>query len=283
MWTEIQEVVLLLFGLQIVYIIFNYRVSKLNTFLTIEGLVFLFISSDLFPWRVVEKYFPSFSNYFQFPNRFTAVADPLLFLSMGLTVVNLINRYDFQFKIFIECLLIFVCLFSLRADLRGNIIKFNKVKTNVERISQFRDHDLSKFIDSNPPGNPDYLPLKKQMNSWKISGLVSGTLIFNNGQGFEKEAASNGRLEISWNSKGEDATLPIVFYSQSELVVNGKKVLPKRNEIGMPIVKSKVGKNTAILSFKTPTWFTVLLYISILSWVLLIIYGVFRWVKIIKN
>ena len=114
-------------------------------------------------------------------------------------------------------------------------------------------------------------------------GLVSGTLIFNNGQGFEKEAASNGRLEISWNSKGEDATLPIVFYSQSELVVNGKKVLPKRNEIGMPIVKSKVGKNTAILSFKTPTWFTVLLYISILSWVLLIIYGVFKWVKIIKN
>ena len=283
MWTEIQEVVLLLFGLQIVYIIFNYRVSKLNTFLTIEGLVFLFISSDLFPWRVVEKYFPSFSNYFQFPNRFTAVAYPLLFLSIGLTVINLINRYDFQFKIFIECLLIFVCLFSLRADLRGNIIKFNKVKTNVERISQFRDHDLSKFIDSNPPGNPDYLPLKKQMNSWKISGLVSGTLIFNNGQGFEKEAASNGRLEISWNSKGEDATLPIVFYSQSELVVNGKKVLPKRNEIGMPIVKSKVGKNTAILSFKTPTWFTVLLYISILSWVLLIIYGVFRWVKIIKN
>ena len=121
------------------------------------------------------------------------------------------------------------------------------------------------------------------MNSWKISGLVSGTLIFNNGQGFEKEAASNGRLEISWNSKGEDATLPIVFYSQSELVVNGKKVLPKRNEIGMPIVKSKVGKNTAILSFKTPIWFTILLYISILSWVLLIIYGVFRWVKIIKK
>ncbi len=283
MWTEIQEAVLLLFGLQIVYIIFNYRVSKLNTFLTIEGLVFLFISSDLFPWRVVEKYFPSFSNYFQFPNRFTAVAYPLLFLSIGLTVVNLINQYDFQFKIFVECLLIFVCLFSLRADLRGNIIKFNKVKTNVERINQFRDHDLSKFIDSNPPGNPDYLPLKKQMNSWKISGLVSGRLIFNNGQGFEKDAASNGRLKISWNSDGKDATLPIVFYNQSELLVNDRRVSPECSDIGMPIVKSKVGKNTAILSFKTPTWFTVLLYISILSWVLLIIYGVFRWVKIIKN
>ena len=40
MWTEIQEAVLLLFGLQTVYVAFNYRVSKLNTFLTIEGLAF---------------------------------------------------------------------------------------------------------------------------------------------------------------------------------------------------------------------------------------------------
>ena len=38
MWTEIQEAVLLLFSLQTVYVAFNYRVSKLNTFLTIEGL-----------------------------------------------------------------------------------------------------------------------------------------------------------------------------------------------------------------------------------------------------
>ena len=121
------------------------------------------------------------------------------------------------------------------------------------------------------------------MNSWKISGLVSGTLIFNNGEGFEKEAASNGKLKISWTSDGKDSTLPIVFYRQSVLVVNGKKISPKCNEIGMPIVQAKKGKNTAILSFKTPIWFTILLYISILSWVLLIIYGVFRWVKIVKK
>lgn len=283
MWTEIQEVVLLLFGLQTVYIVFNYRVSKLNTFLTIEGLAFLFISSNLFPWRFVEEYFPSFSNYFQFPNRFTTLAYPLLFLSIGLTVANLINRYDFQLKVFVECLLIFVCLFALRADLRGNIIKLNKVKTNIERINQFRDHDLSKFIYSNPPGNPDYLPLKKPMNSWKISSLVSGKLIFNNGQGFEKEATDNGKLKINWNSDSKDVTLPIVFYRQSELVVNGEKVSPKCNEIGMPIVQAKKGKNAAILSFKIPIWFTILLYISIFSWVLLIIYGVFRWVKIVKK
>ncbi len=58
---------------------------------------------------------------------------------------------------------------------------------------------------------------------------------------------------------------------------------PKLNEIGMPQVTAKVGENTAILSFKTPIWFTVLLYISILGWIIMMIYGVFRLVKIIKK
>lgn len=51
----------------------------------------------------------------------------------------------------------------------------------------------------------------------------------------------------------------------------------------MPIVQSKRGKNTAILSFKTPAWFTILLYISILGWVMMLIYGVFKLVKIAKK
>ncbi|MDK8391791.1 cell division protein, partial [Lactobacillus gasseri] len=95
---------------------------------------------------------------------------------------------------------------------------------------------------------------------------------------------SGGRLEIKWNGKNaKTTTLPVFIYHQSELTVNGKKINPKLNEIGMPIVQSKRGKNTAILSFKTPAWFTILLYISILGWVMMLIYGVFKLVKIAKK
>lgn len=56
------------------------------------------------------------------------------------------------------------------------------------------------------------------------------------------------------------------MYHQSELQFNNKKLDPNVNPIGMPFVMSEVGKNTAILSFKTPGWLTILLTISLISW-----------------
>ena len=62
---------------------------------------------------------------------------------------------------------------------------------------------------------------------------------------FSKKVLSGGRLEIKWNGKNaKTTTLPVFIYHQSELTVNGKKINPKLNEIGMPIVQSKRGKNT---------------------------------------
>lgn len=49
MWTSITEVTLLLFIVQIIYVLFNFRSSRLNTFVTLEGAVFLYLSSNLFP------------------------------------------------------------------------------------------------------------------------------------------------------------------------------------------------------------------------------------------
>ena len=142
--------------------------------------------------------------------------------------------------------------------------------------------DLDVFIGSNPPGNPDYFALQHKMNSWEVEKFVAAHLNYR--KGFSKEVLSGGRLKVSWNSKNDTNTsLPIVMYHQSQLELNGKKVDPKLNTIGMPIVKSKQGQNTAILSFKTPTWFIILLYISILGWVVMLVYGVFRLVKIAKK
>ena len=82
-WVQIQEVVLLLIGLQLIYLVIQHGSVNLNLFFTIEGLFFLFLSSDLFPWKIVQEHFPEISNYFQFPNRFTTIAYPLLFIGIG--------------------------------------------------------------------------------------------------------------------------------------------------------------------------------------------------------
>ena len=282
MWTSITEVTLLLFIVQLIYVIFNFKSSKLNTFVTVEGIVFLYLSSNLFPWQFVKDTLPAVTGYLQFPNRFTVVAYPLLFLGIGLTLNELIKSHGKKLGMIASALAIVVVLFNVRADFNeiNNNITYNKGITS--NAKEMKEKGLAPYINKVEINSPDYLPVRKKIKSSDITGmLMSMSLQKNN---FEQRALSNGRLELTWkDSTSKVTTLPIFIYKQSELSLNNKVIKPKLNEIGMPQVQSRKGKNTAILSFKTPTWFTALLYISILSWVLLIIYGVFRWVKIVKK
>ena len=282
MWTSITEVTLLLFIVQLIYVIFNFKSSKLNTFVTLEGIVFLYLSSNLFPWQFVKDTLPAVTGYLQFPNRFTVVAYPLLFLGIGLTLNELIKSHGKKIGMIASALAIVVVLFNVRADFNeiNNNSTYNKGITS--NAKEMKEKGLAPYINKVEINSPDYLPVRKKIKSSDITGmLMSMSLQKNN---FEQRALSNGRLELTWkDSTSKVTTLPIFIYKQSELSLNNKVIKPKVNEIGMPQVQSRKGKNTAILSFKTPTWFTILLYISILSWALLIIYGVFRWVKIVKK
>ena len=282
MWTSITEVTLLLFIVQLIYVIFNFKSSKLNTFVTLEGIVFLYLSSNLFPWQFVKDTLPAVTGYLQFPNRFTVVAYPLLFLGIGLTLNELIKNHGKKLGTIASALAIVVVLFNVRADFNeiNNNITYNKGITS--NAKEMKEKGLAPYINKVEINSPDYLPVRKKIKSSDITGMLMSMSPQKNN--FEQRALSNGRLELTWkDSTSKVTTLPIFIYKQSELSLNNKVIKPKLNEIGMPQVQSRKGKNTAILSFKTPTWFTALLYISILSWVLLIIYGVFRWVKIIKK
>lgn len=282
MWTSITEVTLLLFIVQLIYVIFNFKSSKLNTFVTLEGIVFLYLSSNLFPWQFVKDTLPAVTGYLQFPNRFTVVAYPLLFLGIGLTLNELIKSHGKKLGMIASALAIVVVLFNVRADFNeiNNNITYNKGITS--NAKEMREKGLAPYINKVEINSPDYLPVRKKIKSSDITGMLMSMSPQKNK--FEQKALSNGRLELTWkDSTSKVTTLPIFIYKQSELSLNNKVIKPKVNEIGMPQVQSRKGKNTAILLFKTPIWFTILLYISILSWVLLIIYGVFRWVKIIKK
>ncbi len=282
MWTSITEVTLLLFIVQLIYVIFNFKSSKLNTFVTLEGLVFLYLSSNLFPWQFVKDTLPAVTGYLQFPNRFTVVAYPLLFLGIGLTLNELIKSHGKKLGMIASALAIIVVLFNVRADFNeiNNNITYNKGITS--NAKEMKEKGLAPYINKVEINSPDYLPVRKKIKSSDITGMLMSMSPQKNN--FEQRVLSNGRLELTWkDSTSKVTTLPIFIYKQSELSLNNKVIKPKVNEIGMPQVQSRKGKNTAILSFKTPIWFTILLYISILSWVLLIIYGVFRCEKIIKK
>ncbi|QTQ40629.1 cell division protein [Lactobacillus taiwanensis] len=282
MWTSITEVTLLLFIVQIIYVLFNFRSSRLNTFVTLEGVVFLYLSSNLFPWQFIKDNFPAVTGYLQFPNRFTVVAYPLLFIGIGLTITEIIKNHGKKIGIIASALAIVVVLFNVRADFNeiNNNITYNKGITS--NVKEMKEQGLDVYIKKIAINSPDYLPVQRKIKSSDVTGILMS--MAPQEKNFSKKNLPGGQLQLKWNeAKAKLVTLPIFMYRQSQLNVNGKKVNPKLNEIGMPQVTVKVGENTAILSFKTPTWFTVLLCISILGWVIMMIYGVFRLVKIIKK
>lgn len=282
MWTSITEVTLLLFIVQIIYVLFNFRSSRLNTFVTLEGAVFLYLSSNLFPWQFIKDNFPAVTGYLQFPNRFTVVAYPLLFIGIGLTITEIIKNHGKKIGIIASALAIVVVLFNVRADFNeiNNNITYNKGITS--NVKEMKEQGLDVYIKKIAINSPDYLPVQKKIKSSDVTGILMS--MAPQEKNFSKKNLPGGQLQLKWNeAKAKLVTLPIFMYRQSQLNVNGKKVNPKLNEIGMPQVTAKVGENTAILLFKTPIWFTVLLYISILGWVIMMIYGVFRLVKIIKK
>ncbi|MEY8531402.1 cell division protein [Lactobacillus taiwanensis] len=282
MWTSITEVTLLLFIVQIIYVLFNFRSSRLNTFITLEGAVFLYLSSNLFPWQFIKDNFPAVTGYLQFPNRFTVVAYPLLFIGIGLTITEIIKNHGKKIGIIASALAIVVVLFNVRADFNeiNNNITYNKGITS--NVKEMKEQGLDVYIKKIAINSPDYLPVQRKIKSSDVTGILMS--MAPQEKNFSKKNLPGGQLQLKWNeAKVKLVTLPIFMYRQSQLNVNGKKVNPKLNEIGMPQVTAKVGENTAILSFKTPIWFTVLLYISILGWIIMMIYGVFRLVKIIKK
>lgn len=280
----VSRLVLYVIVLQLIYALWNRKKSRINTFITLEGCGFLLITSPFLPWKAMGNIFPFLSSTLQFPHRFSALAYPLIFAGVALSLTNLEKGKSFEKAIGIGGILLVIGAigFNLRNEVRvvkQESLYFNQTSPQLEKWS--RAKDLAKLIDNVPILNSEYLPMHKKIDALQISQLVDND-IYHNKTTYRKKVLSNGRLELNWQAKNnyKEQLLPIFIYSQSHLVVNGKiNQIKKFNEIGMPYVKNKIGHNTAILSFQTPIWFNFLLIISILSWIGIIILLIFKKAK----
>lgn len=86
---DILASLLFIFIVQVIYVLLNYKKMPLNLFVTIEGSIFLFLSSKLMPWDFLQSKVKILTSYLQFPHRFLLVAYPLLLLGIGLSINSL--------------------------------------------------------------------------------------------------------------------------------------------------------------------------------------------------
>lgn len=172
----------------------------------------------------------------------------------------------------------------VKTTTRGDYYKNTLDTGKVWRYTHYADQ-RGKLFSAIIKVNPDYLPTyHKKISAIKADYYYIQNVIkpWESGK-FSYQVLNGGRLQLKWKAKrAGKITLPLVMYKQSQLSLNGKYVSPKLGYIGTPKVEQRKGKNVAVLQFKMPIWFGILLAITIISWLCLIIYGVYCWVKRMK-
>lgn len=257
--------------MQLIYVVFNFKKSKLNTTATLTGFGFLLIGSNLFPWNHIQAAFPELISSFQYPRRLLLLAVPLILLGIGITSKQIIqNRHTWKLGIISLLFLTFVTVYGHWTQVNTfysvNAV-FNK---NIQAACKNPYSDnLFKYL--NIPA-PDYLPKYNKMSGSKKAELYNSDVVLKKNN-FQHKVI-NGKLQLNWTSNTTTKTqLPIVMYRDSKLVVNGKtKKHITKNAIGVPTVKAKKGINTAILCFNAPKWWKTIVLLTILGWITMIIH-----------
>lgn len=152
-WNTILDSILVIFFVQLCYVLTNFKESKFNNLFTIEGFVFLLLSSQLFPWSFIETSFPVLKSTFQFPNRLTIIAYPLLFSAIGITITKLSEKYDSRIANLSRLLMVGIIISNLSANY---IFTTHRVKENP-----INEATVQEFVNNNISKVPEYLPIQK--------------------------------------------------------------------------------------------------------------------------
>lgn len=275
--------------IQLVYVIIHWKKCFLNSFITSLAVVFGVLSTKIFPWRLIQQHFPILKETFQYPRRISVLFIPLILIALGITANEIVKKDNREISVGVIVLLSLVFLSSYNRTIRLN--SFYTVNTfmlnteeNHRQIAAVRSKNPGELFVKKIITEPDYLPKYKNISSRKAIRVYSKTLKDSNSR-FKHKVLSKGRLEISWKGKSlKEITLPLVIYKRSQLILNGKQVgNAHKNAVGMPRVKQLVGKNVAILSFKTSFLFKMLVTIAILSWIIISVSGISFTIKERRN
>lgn len=272
--------------LQLIYVLVHFKKNPFNTLATCEAVILFLISSKYMPWDKIQGRFPGLGASLQFPYRLSVGAWPLIFVAIGITVTQLNEKYGLKSKIITFILLLLVLGQNLTITMQYNkkyvgiYLNDSKVITNggsykmPKDRTQFRkilyETNSRKLLDLSLRAQPDYLPVKTSASNKLFEKNILNKLKY------YKYKVKGDRLYLYWQSKNtKKRYLPIVMYNQSRLIVNGKDATNvAKNRLYQPYVHSKIGKNSAMLYFVVPIWFWGLLWITILSWVGMLIYGI---------
>lgn len=299
--SHVLKVLAILLVLQLIYAIWHVKKNKMNFLLTVWGAFFLIISSKLMPWDSIQTILPVLGRSFQFPYRLMVAGYPLLFAGMGITVQELSNLNIKQKSNLIVQVLIYLglglTLFKAGQSTFKTNQKFTRIYNDPNQVVAMTSYykmtsDPTKFwqaTNSTDLGKLFILINKAEADYLPDYGKPSAS--FETRKAYEEHVlkkknsyihyVKNGNLYLKWYAKKTNKRyLPLILYSESSLILNGQELKKtKVSNVGTPLIQEEKGWNIARLSFKCPESFKLCIIVSLVSWILMLFYGIRMWIK----
>lgn len=217
----------------------------------ITALLFTFLTTNLFPWKLFEK---TFLNTIQFPWRFFTLVTLCLCWGIAQDKLNI-----FKNKMIIIFLLSFVTLLSVSYSL--NV---------TQALGKMAYGHLNELTTYRIGGGEEYLPEAANLDKLMEYDLK---LNYDDKELMIKNYHKN-RDEIIFNFKSSNkqtVTLPLIYYKGyvSELIGSGDISDPYLNEDGLLSINVK-GKGKVKVYYKGTTLQFMSLYFSMGSWFIFI-------------
>ncbi|MEJ6401202.1 hypothetical protein [Nicoliella lavandulae] len=292
----------------LVYLGLNLRKSTKSTWIIfLNGMVFLWMSTDYFPWTQIANAFPSV-DYLQFPARFLAIALVLLLLAFGmclsnqskLIVVNLVKICFIGFVLISFNQSAYLSLQNGINTYRSNQVVLPDRNLTInpsmkpDRIRQlFNTNDLSKAVNAFNKPTPDYLPFFTKIRPdqywiyhpyhlYKAQILTNLQPVNKSQVQPVKKKVSGDALKVTWTNPLNHKwwiSIPVIKYAHTKVLINGKAVKVDTSTIGKLFIDSKPGINHATIVYQSSRWFNALVLLMIVSWVALIVGFIFNKIR----
>lgn len=293
---------LLLFIVQIIFVLLHWNTSRVNTIVTTVGAVFLILSSAIIPWGPIQNAFPSLERFLQFPDRLTVIAYPLLLAGCALTLNEVSSGWSSRRHKISMVVMILLAAWAQVANMvdihkTGQSYHTDQVIVEQGGVSKHSPHDhlIRLAVHTLHPGqllllvekrSPDYLPItQKNLSKKYVRSYAYENQIIEHANEFQHTVLPGGRLQLTWRSnRAGELRLPLVTYQQSQLVLNGQVLHHyRKSTIGAPYVQQRRGNNKVVLKFVQPGWLTLLITISLVGIVLSLLYGIVRLAQVIHR
>lgn len=200
--------------LQIIYVLFTWKKSLLNTITTLSGALLLFISSRHFPWAIIEHRFHFLTMSFQFPYRLTAIAYPLLFLGIAITVSQLVSKPLLTYKTNYAVGAILIAVFSLALidSYKTDRVYVGMYGWRMEQQNDARSTNMKTYLVKDVTLNTrDYLPIYHSNQDANISAIYQKQIV-EQSKNFNHKVLHDGSLQLTWIGKSvKNIRLPIVI------------------------------------------------------------------------